>query len=86
MKIIYTAQIGTAGLSSKEKSCRHSIGRNFDQIVLKIVIRVGIIKPQIEFENELCGANRRGRTFLKKFPRGRNYDSFFSSNLVNWLI
>ena len=47
------AQIGAAGLSSKEKSVRHSRGRNFDPIVFKIGTHVGLIKPQIMFENEV---------------------------------
>ena len=55
---IYVAQIGAAGLSSKEKSGRHTRGRNFDPIVFKIGTHVGLIKPQIKFENELCEANR----------------------------
>ena len=85
------AQIGAAGLSSKEQSCRHSRGRNFDPIVFKIGTNVGSIKTQIKFENELCEANRRGRTFLEKkkyvVPRDRNIALIqFSSSLVNWLI
>ena len=91
MKFSYVVQIGAAGLSSKEKSRRHSRGRNFDPIVFKIGTNVGSIKSQIKFENELCGANRRGRTFLEKqkyvVPKGRNISLIqFSSNLVNWLI
>ena len=57
-----------------------SRGRNFDQIVLKIGIHVGLTNAQIKFENELFGANRRGRTFPEKnyiVPRGRNIDSIF---------
>ena len=64
MKISYVALIGTASLSSKEKSCQHSRGRNFDPIVFKIGTNVSLIKPQIKSENELSGANRKGRTFL----------------------
>ena len=59
MKISYVAQIRAAGLSSKEKSVRHSKGRNLDPIIFKIGTHVGLIKLQIKFENELCGANRR---------------------------
>ena len=54
------AQIGAAGLSLKEKSGRHSRGRNSDPIVFKIGTHVGLIKQQIKFENELCGANTAG--------------------------
>ena len=70
-----------AGLSSRENSCRHSRVCNFDPIVIKLVTHVGLIKPQIKFENELCGANRRDGTFPEKksmfLPRGRNIDSIF---------
>ena len=44
MKISYVAQMGAAGLSSKENSGRHSRGSNFDTIVFKIGIYVGLIK------------------------------------------
>ena len=81
MKISYVAQIGATGLSSNKKSYRHSRGPNYDLIVTKIGTHVCIIKLQIKFENELCGANRRGRTFLEFFvvsrSRGGNFDSFF---------
>ena len=66
VKIGYVAQIEAAGLSSKEKSVWHSIGRNFDPIDFKLVAHTGLIKSQIKFVNELCGANRRGKTFLEK--------------------
>ena len=70
------AQIRAAALSSKEISDWHSRGRNYDLIV-KIGTIVGLIKPQIMFENELCEVNKRGRTFIGFFfvvPRGRNFD------------
>ena len=86
MKIGYVAQIGVAGLSSKEKSCRYSSGRNFDPIVFKIITNIGVIKPQIKFKNELYGANRRGRTFLEK----KNMSFLKAVTLIqfssNWLI
>ena len=73
MKISYAAQIGTAGLSSKEKSVRHSRGRNFDPIAFKIGTHLGLIKPQIKFKNKLCGANN----FFCRSYRGQNFDSIF---------
>ena len=55
-----------AGLFSKEKSGRHSRGRNFHQIVFKIGTHVRLIKSQIKFENELYGAKRETGPSLKK--------------------
>ena len=58
--------IGVTGLSLKAKSEKHSRGRNFNPIVTKISTHVGLIKLQIGFRDELCGANRRGKTFLER--------------------
>ena len=35
---------------------KHSRGRNFDQTVTKLDEHVGLIKLQIGFKDELCGA------------------------------
>ena len=40
-----------AGLSSKEKSLKHSRGRNYDRIGLEFHTHVGLIKIQILCEN-----------------------------------
>ena len=80
MKISYVEQIWAAGLSSKEKSCRHSRSHNFDPIVFKNSINVGLIKLQIKFENKLWGAIEEAGPSSKKnyvVPRGRNIDSIF---------
>ena len=53
-------------LSSKEKALVHDRGRNFDPIIPKLGINVGFIKIQIEFVDELCGANRSDNTFLQR--------------------
>ena len=55
-----------AGLSLKEKTVKYSRGRNFDPVVTKLGTHVGPLKLQIEFGDELCEINRRGRAFLKK--------------------
>ena len=68
MKISYVAQTEMAILSSKEKALVHDRGRNFDSIVSKLGMNVGNIKIQIKFVDELCGTNRRGRTFLQRKP------------------
>ena len=65
MKISFVAQIKVARLSSKEKALVHDRGRNFDLIISKLDKNVGFIMIQIEFIDELCGANRSGNTFLQ---------------------
>ena len=52
------APIKEAGLSSKEKSLKHSRGRNFEWIFIKLYTHVILIKIQILCENKLCGINR----------------------------
>ena len=75
MRFSYVALIGAAQLSSKEKQYG---GRNFEPIIIKLGTNVGLIKTQFEIEGELCGADRKGRTFLQRKvlrrPRGRNFD------------
>ena len=67
VKISFVAQIEVASLSSKEKALVPDRGRNFELIILKLGINVVFfIKIQIEFIDELCGANRSGNTFLQK--------------------
>ena len=58
--------IGVAGLSLKEKNVKYSRGHNFDPIITKLGTNVGLIKLHIEFGDEICGANRIGRTFLER--------------------
>ena len=56
-----------AGLSSKEEGLVHDI--EFLILMTNITkhgTHVGLISLQIEFVNELCGANRSGRTFLQR--------------------
>ena len=53
--------IGAARLFLKEKSGQQSKSRNIDPIITKLGTHIGLIKLQIEFGDELCGANRRGR-------------------------
>ena len=63
----YVKPIEKAELSSKEKALKRSRGRNFGMIVTKLGSHVDLIKLQIEFGDELCGANGRGRTYLERF-------------------
>ena len=51
------------GLSSKEKALVLDRGRNFDLIATKHGTHVGLIKIQVMFIDELCGANWSCRTF-----------------------
>ena len=41
-----------------------SAGHNLDPIITKLSTNVGLVKLQFEFEDKLCGANIRGRTFI----------------------
>ena len=47
----YVAQIVEAGLFSKEKTIKHSRGRNIHSIFIKLCIQVGLIKIQVLCEN-----------------------------------
>ena len=72
--------IEVAKLSCKEKALVHDRCRNFDSIATKLGTHVGLIRIQIEFINELCGANRSSNTFLQRkyytiiLSRSRNFD------------
>ena len=66
VKIRYVVQIEEVRLSLKEKALVLDRDRNFDSIVIKLGTHVGLIKIQIYFVDELCGANRSCRTFLRR--------------------
>ena len=53
-------------LFSKQKALVLDRGRNSDPIVTKFGTRVGIMKIQIMFVDELCGAKKGCRTFLHR--------------------
>ena len=40
----------------------HDRGCNVDPIIVKLGINIGVIRIQIEFVDELCGANRSVKT------------------------
>ena len=69
---------------NKEKALVHDRGYNFDSIATKLGTQVGLIRIQIEFVNELCGANRSGNTFLQRkhliLSRIRNFDPIVSKH------
>ena len=65
--------IEVARLSSKEKALVHDRGRNFDPIVTKLGTNEGVSKIQVEFVDELCGANKKPILSLKD-GTGRNFD------------
>ena len=64
MKINFAAQIEVARLSYTEKALVHDKRHNTDSIVTKFVIHVGFIRIQIEYVDDLCGANRSDNTLL----------------------
>ena len=58
VKIGYVTPIQAPGLSFKEKPLIHDRGRNFYLIVTKFGTQVGLVKIQVEFEDELCRSYR----------------------------
>ena len=65
--------IERAKLSVKEKTIKHSRGRNIHLIVTKLVIHIGLIKIYVLSG---CCTFRRCRTILERGRhfRGRNFD------------
>ena len=55
-----------AGVSLKEKALVLDRVCNSDPIITKLCTHVGPKRIQIEFVDELCRLNGKGRTFLRK--------------------